>query len=104
MVVHDEKTRRVALDMMQRCGRVYYTDEIRYSSVVPTLEALDSMIQQAFSRGDIAIVAETIDTIPYHGFEKKRIFQMKRQQELRNVRLYISDHPDKVAKIMARNS
>jgi len=100
MVVHDEKTRKAALELIEQGKRVFYTDDYRYSSVVESPEDLDSLIQRAFNRGDIAIVAESIDTIPYHSWEKKRVLQLRRQQEMKNAREWVKTHPKEAARLM----
>lgn len=103
MVVYGSKTREAALQMVRQTGKVFYSDANLYSAIVSLPEELDHLIQLAFDRDDIAIVAREKHLMEFYTSEKKRVARLKYMQEKKAIREWAKKHPKEVAKVLARN-
>ncbi len=103
MVVYGPRTREAALQMMRENGKVCYSDQYLYSVVVETPEKLDNLIQHAFDRDDIVIVARDKSLMEYYTPERKRVKNLQRVQNRKSMQEWMRRHPREVAKVLARN-
>ena len=103
MVVTGPKSKQAALDMVKQ-GSVYYSDKYIYSTVVGSVKELDDLLQRVLDRGDIAIVSVTKGGMEFYVTERKKFMMQRHQEELRNMRKFIADHPKAIARIVERNA
>ena len=102
MIVHDNDTFKEALILLKGAGRVFYSDQQRYSAVVTTAEQLESLVTNALHRDDIAIVGLNKDAMEFYDYEKKRIQALRRRNETLAVRQFMREHPVLAEKIRRR--
>jgi len=101
MVVHDEETLSEALLLLDS-GPVRYSDEYVYT-VFSNRDAFESRVLSAFTRGSIAIVVplgkET--EMEVHATALLRVKDRRKREELKAIREYFREHPERVQKIEA---
>jgi hypothetical protein len=103
MIVKDSASRLAALGLIHQHGSVFYSDKYLYSAVVSSSNTLDGLIQQTFDRGEIAIVGVELQKMELFDYELKKFRMRRHQQELKDMRKFISEHPKEIAKIVRRN-
>jgi len=94
VIVHNEETLQQALTLTEQ-GPVRYRDTYMYT-MYSNPDVLEVVSHKALERGDIAIVVpvgqERIMEVHHH--ELRRVKERRRRQELKDVRNWISEHPE----------
>ena len=96
MIVHNEETLEEALQMLSASpSGVRYSDQFAYVTYSRPLQ-LEGSLRSALGRGDIAIVvpAGQEASMEDHARELPRIQERRKRQDLRDVRAWISEHPE----------
>jgi len=94
VIVHDEDTLQQAMSLVEQ-GPVRYSDEHAFV-ILSSPASLEKVARSTLSHGDIAIVAPVgqESTMEEHSRERPRILAQRKRQELKDVRRWISEHPE----------
>ena len=102
MIVKDSTTKQEAIKLLQSSGKVFYSDKYLFSAIVYTPEKLESHIDGAFLRGEIAIIGKTQEEMEFFDFEQKAFSAQQRKQEMKDAHMWFKTHPREVAKVLKR--
>ena len=102
MIVKDSTTRQEAIKLLQSSDKVFYSDKYLFSAVVYTTDKLVRHIDDAFSRGEIAIVGKAQEEMEFYDFEQKMWSVQQRKQEIKDAHVWFKTHPREVAKVLKR--
>lgn len=99
MIVHDKVSHQQALELIKSGNKIFYSDELMYSSEVSSVEELDGLIQRAFVRNDVIIVSDNKQTMEYITTARAGVFAARRHARIQLVKEYIRTHPKEVARL-----
>ena len=102
MVIHDEETLEESL-LLVDSGPVRYSDAYMYA-ILTNRDALEARSRTALERGDIAIVVPQgmESEMEDHTAELRRVKVRRKKEELKAIREYFREHPERVEKIEGR--
>jgi len=103
MIVYDGKTCEEAKELLRQHGRLYYSDQFMYSTVITTSKRLTELIHLATQHDDVAVVAVSADLMESQSYERKIFVIRRRKQEIKAVREWVRLYPEKVAKILQKD-
>lgn len=101
MIVHDEETFEAALQMLATSPEgVRYSDRFAYV-IVTTPETLEYLCSRALARNDIAIVVPRGHESEMEDYSRslERVREKRERKEKTEVKEWIREHPEVVAKI-----
>lgn len=103
MIVYDSKTCAEAKELLLLHGRLYYSDNFTYSTIITSSASLVELVRLAILRNDVAIVAASPDSMESQSWARKMFAVHRRKQEIKDVREWVRKNPEKVAKILQKD-
>jgi len=94
LIIHNEDTLQQALTLVEQ-GPIRYSDQFAFV-VVSSPGTLENLSRNALGRNDIAIVVPLGQEalMEEHARERPRVLAQRKRQELKDVRRWISEHPE----------
>ena len=96
MIVHNEETLEEALQMLAASPLgIRYSDEYSYVTY-SRVGQVEYALRRALGRGDVAVVVPVGQEhfMEDHARERPKILERRKRQELKDVREWISEHPE----------
>ena len=93
MIVYDDETLENALKMLETGGVVKYDDEFSFRTIT-SLEQLERLCSDALKRGDVAIVARSVNEMEEHDAALRGVRRLLALEERRRVKEWLKQHPE----------
>jgi len=93
MIVYDDETLENALKMLETGGVVKYDDEFSFRTIT-SLEQLERLCSDALKRGDVAIVARSVNEMEERGAALRDVRRLLALEERRRVKEWLKQHPE----------